>query len=191
MAEKQETVDDIIAEMLGARTEFPFVYLMGEPDTPEVIDLRTKEIIEPRKINIRRVTVKELADRFEAALKRECGNYAAMREALEYVLDFDATDDTAMEDGLTDGERVAEYADHIEECQKKARAALASPPRNCDVGTAKEQLARFIAFCKGQRLHSSGHADTCNPKCPCRDGGDVNLCALTWAQMPYEEGGAR
>lgn len=72
----------------------------------------------------------------------------------------------------------------------KARAALSEPPRNCEVGKAKEQLARFIAFCKGQRLHSSGHADTCNPKCPCLDGGDVNLCALAWAQMPYEEGGA-
>ena len=69
--ENQETSADIIAEMRGARTEFPFVYLMGEPDTPEVIDCRTKKIIEPRKMNIRRVTVKELADRLEAALKRE------------------------------------------------------------------------------------------------------------------------
>ena len=68
-----------------------------------------------------------------------------------------------------------------------AKAALAEPVKNCEVGNAKEQLARFIAFCKGQRLHSSGHADTCNPKCPCRDGGDLNLCALTWAQMSYVE----
>ena len=87
MSGKQETSADIIAEMRGARTEFPFVYLMGEPDTPEVVDPKTKEIKEPRKINIRRVTVKELADRFEAALKRECGNYAAMREALKATLD--------------------------------------------------------------------------------------------------------
>ena len=85
---KKETSKDIIAEMRGARTEFPFVYLMGEPDTPEVIDLRTKEIIEPRKINIRRVTVKELADRFEAALKRESGNYAKLRETVERIRDM-------------------------------------------------------------------------------------------------------
>ena len=45
MSKRQETADDIIAEMLGARTEFPFVYLMGEPDTPEVIDFKTKEIV--------------------------------------------------------------------------------------------------------------------------------------------------
>ena len=79
---EQETIADIIAEMRGARTEFPFVYLMGEPDTPEVIDLRTKEITEPRKINIRRVTVKELADRLEAARKRERGDCAMLREAM-------------------------------------------------------------------------------------------------------------
>ena len=72
-----------------------------------------------------------------------------------------------------------------------AKAALAAPPRNCDVGTEGEQVKRFTIFCKSQRLHSPGHADFCNPKCPCRDGGDINLCALTWAQMPYKEGGAK
>lgn len=87
MSEKQETADDIIAEMLGARTEFPFVYLMGEPDTPEVIDPKTKKIIEPRKINIRRVTVKELADRLKAALRRERGDCAKLREAVKAVVD--------------------------------------------------------------------------------------------------------
>ena len=82
MSKRQETADDIIAEMLGARTEFPFVYLMGEPDTPEVIDPKTKEIIAPRKINIRRVTVKELADRLKAAHNRERGDFAAIRKLL-------------------------------------------------------------------------------------------------------------
>lgn len=82
MSKRQETADDIIAEMLGARTEFPFVYLMGEPDTPEVIDPKTKEIIAPRKINIRRVTVKELADRLKAAHNRERGGSAAIRKLL-------------------------------------------------------------------------------------------------------------
>lgn len=79
---KQETIPDIIAEMLGARTEFPFVYLMCEPDTPEIVDVTTKEIIEPRKINIRRVTVKELANRLEAAHERESVAAAELRKAL-------------------------------------------------------------------------------------------------------------
>ena len=73
-----------------------------------------------------------------------CGNGAKIREALEYVLHFDATDEAAMEDGLTDAERIAEYADHIKECQKKANAALAASARNCDRFKTKEEAA--IAF---------------------------------------------
>lgn len=81
MAETHDTIKGLPAEMLGARTEFPFVYLMGEPDTPEVIDPKTKRIIEPRKINIRPVTVKELACRLKAAHKRE-------HEALEFIAHY-------------------------------------------------------------------------------------------------------
>lgn len=183
----QETADDIITEMRGARTEFPFVYLMGEPDTPEVIDLRTKEITEPRKINIRRVTVKELADRFEAALKRECGNYAKLREALELCIKEKCEkcrDDLAMH---------GNHSQCISGCEtvNRAKAALSAPPRNCDVGEAKAQIKRFVEYCKRYRIKITGNADVCNPKCPCRKGGDLNLCALAWAQMPYEEGGAK
>lgn len=123
MSGKQETSADIIAEMRGARTEFPFVYLMGEPDTPEVVDPKTKEIKEPRKINIRRVTVKELADRFEAALKRECGNYAAMREALKATLDLFWDFHNANRSPQSN----QAYA-----VIRKIKAALAAPPRNCE-----------------------------------------------------------
>lgn len=127
---KQETNADIIAEMRGARTEFPFVYLMGEPDTPEVIDLRTKEITEPRKINIRRVTVKELADRFEAALKRECGNCAKMREALEATLELYWDIHNANRSPQSN----QAYA-----VIRKIKAALASPSRNCDRFASAEE----------------------------------------------------
>lgn len=124
MQKKQETIADIIAEMRGARTEFPFVYLMGEPDTPEVIDLRTKKIIEPRKINIRRVTVKELADRFEAALKRECGDCAKLRDALQKAAESAAEimERVRHKDGLAFN--TANYIAGV------ARTALAAPPRN-------------------------------------------------------------
>ena len=119
MAEKQETADDIIAEMLGARTEFPFVYLMGEPDTPEIVDVKTKKIIEPRKINIRHVTVKELANRLEAAHKRERGNFAALREALKAI------------GGLCD-RLIPTWDGAIGRIKDIAEAALATPARNCD-----------------------------------------------------------
>lgn len=58
-------------------------------------------------------------------------------------------------------------------------AALAAPPRNCEVGTAEEQAERF-KFAKCDKL----------PKC--RPWGECCLtCFAKWAQMPYEEGGAK
>ena len=114
---EQETIEDIIAEMLGARTEFPFVYLMGERDTPEVIDLRTKEIIAPRKLNIRRVTVKELAGRLETARKRESGDRAKLRDALVKARKVIKA--------------MGEY--WARETLPIIDAALDAPPRNCDM----------------------------------------------------------
>ena len=61
-------------------------------------------------------------------------------------------------------------------------AALAAPPRNCDVGTAEEQHARFYSFCD--------KIEECK-KCPLwRGGGLTSKCCAHWGQMPYEEGGA-
>ena len=65
----------------------------------------------------------------------------------------------------------------------KAKAALAEPIRNCDVGTAEEQYARVRAFCK---RHKDGLRCV---DCPV-NGVLPKNCALIWAQMPYEEGGA-
>ena len=151
-----ETIADIIAEMRGARTEFPFVYLMGEPDMPEVIDFRTKEIIEPRKINIRRVTVKELADRFEVAHKRERGDCAKLREALLQVIRSMELESGHM---CTEKKRLGMHGQTQEdlckgcrarnaECwtmtlKRECEAALAEKPRNCDVYTADELKVIF------------------------------------------------
>ena len=67
---------------------------------------------------------------------------------------------------------------------KDARTALVALPRNCDVGTPKEQSARFDAHC---RKHMGCLT------CPLRekDGGVPKHCELAWAQMLYEEGGAK
>ncbi len=65
--------------------------------------------------------------------------------------------------------------------QGKARAALAKPPRNCDVGTAEERAQRLNEWCSGR------HCVNCQFK-----GGWPDECKLRWAQMPYEEeGGAK
>jgi len=181
MSDKQETIADIIAEMCGTRTEFPFVYLIGEPDTPEVIKFTTKEIVEPRKINIRRVTVKELADRLGAALKREreaSGDCAKMREALKPWIAFaEWLLENAGKDGL--GRAIREDGPIIRQRLEELHAALSAPPRQCDVGTAEEQVNRHKEWCVRHACK------ICMMRYSCRE------CFAKWAQIPYraEEGG--
>lgn len=62
----------------------------------------------------------------------------------------------------------------------KAKAALAEPVRNCEVGTTEEQSRRFLKYCVKQ---------DCEKTCPFRDCKNSHECAFAWAQMPYEEGG--
>ena len=62
-----------------------------------------------------------------------------------------------------------------------SEAKVVGQTRNCDVGTADEQSARFDAHC---RKHMGCFT------CPLRekDGGVPKHCELAWAQMPYGEG---
>ena len=64
-----------------------------------------------------------------------------------------------------------------------ACAAISARPRNCDVGTVKEQAERFDEFCYNHRSREKGCGDC--PLC------DIPCCEFAWLQMPYEEGGAR
>jgi len=69
---------------------------------------------------------------------------------------------------------------------RKAKSALAAPPRNCDVGTVEEQLERFDKFC-----HANINTERCCGNCPAFRTTRYD-CELIWAQMPYEkEGGAK
>lgn len=65
------------------------------------------------------------------------------------------------------------------------KAALARPPRNCDVGTAMEQGERFSAYCRAHK-----HPESECLTCPII-GETCGYCELAWAQMPYEEGGEK
>lgn len=67
----------------------------------------------------------------------------------------------------------------------KAKAALAAPRRNCDVGTAMEQGERFSAYCRAHKHPES----ECLP-CPLF-GQTSGYCELAWAQMPCKEGGVK
>ena len=74
------------------------------------------------------------------------------------------------------------------ELRRMVDAALAAPPRNCEVGTVEEQAQRFYKFCMA---NSSAIIGMCDSKCPCIDSGDKCHCLTKWAQMPYDEGGAK
>lgn len=74
----------------------------------------------------------------------------------------------------------AEEIEQIEEFYRKAKAALAEPVKNCEVGTAEEQAKRLNEWCSGR------HCINCQFR-----GGWPDECKLKWAQTPYKEGGAK
>lgn len=146
-----ETIHDIIAEMrIG-------------------VNALAKYGAKPRKRDAWMVFLAMFADRIEAAYKREMGNAQKMREAAKYVQSTmerlrDPTD-----------KNNAEFI----RIWEIVSAALAAPPRNCDVGTADEQAQRFYWECHSYKRQP----DECEASCPMI----MSLnCALTWAQMPYK-----
>ena len=150
MADK-ETIEDIIAEM---ETERPG--LMNGP-------INTNNLYYSRRL--------------KAALERERGDAAKLREALEFIK-------LASDDYETYGNTKAGALDVIYE---KACAALAEPPRNCDVGRAEEQYKRFMNMCNSKDVRQCA-------ECSMRGftlGCSRDRCFANWAQMPYEEGGAK
>lgn len=70
---------------------------------------------------------------------------------------------------------------HLVEPIQLAKAALALPRRNCDVGTAEEQGNRMRRFCAKQKRNGIINCGYCQIKHQYeRD------CTLDWAQMPYK-----
>ena len=51
--------------------------------------------------------------------------------------------------------------------------------RNCDVGTAEEQSARFEAYCNNEVCNRKNCGFSCRALYS-------DKCAFEWAQMPYE-----
>ena len=102
-----------------------------------------------------------------ARLKMEASNSKALREALE--------DSQWLLEHFSRGD----YGAQVREQMSDNSAALAAPPRNCDVGTAEEQYARY---CKSLEKDSG--------KSVLDLQGHYELTAkffAYWAQMPYSE----
>jgi hypothetical protein len=109
-------------------------------------------------------------------MNEQTGNSAKMREALEKIRNAIAADEHAAKTSLS-----------LFDINSIVKSALASQPRNCDVGTAEEQSKRFCAFCRAQ------HAEPCY-ECALLEASRKGRCEFAWAQMPYaaeQEGGDR
>ena len=99
----------------------------------------------------------------------EANNMAAMREAIVRLREIANTAFERMREGV-ETVNLPQAIWHW--CEK----AMSAPPRNCDVGTAKEQYERFRDYCYSK-------------KCPfIAKDNTLSQIAFTWAQMPYEEG---
>lgn len=165
MASENETIADIVAEM------------------------RSNEFDDPRfnvySLVAAHTLARGWADRIEAAVNQpvtNCNrlvNEAKMREALvkaDAALSRISQSAWFVDANFSETKEVIDAGNAIGE-------ALSAPPRNCDVGTAEEQHARFYSFCD--------KIEECK-ECPLWRGGGLTFkCCAHWEQMPYEEGGAK
>lgn len=97
--------------------------------------------------------------------RQDICNMAAMRKTLEEMAA--ELEDLASREGI----RAPAYSSIFSFYAEKCRDAIAEPPRNCDVGTAEEQLDRYHAF---------------SPHCKLL-GCQRCLSIFHWMQMPYEK----
>ena len=178
---EQETIADIIAAMRGGpipQHRHDRVLLCHFADRLEAAHKREKAAIEADALAVGGIV--------EAARKRERGDATKLRNALNLCVDEMCARcrDLAKARGNP--------LPCLNGCEpvRKAKAALAEPVRNCDVGTAEEQEKRFHDFCRARHLPRMEESRYCAYKCPLE--GDT-CCELQWAQMPYieKEGGAK
>ena len=176
--EKHETIADIVADIRAQN--------QGLPEDSNALSPLVCDLL-------------RLADRIEAAAKREremakiaskngadfgqLGNAAAIREALANLVDVIDRCDSGSPLWWHCGAKGVMPL-------KNAKAALAKPPRNCDMGDAADWEKRFGEEC------DKGHTCSDCPVGHAKKEMAIKLdkgarCEFVWAQMPYEEGGSK
>ena len=100
----------------------------------------------------------------------EANNMATMREAL-----------VAIREAMIRDSGTGPCTEFHTKVDTITQAALSTPLRNCDVGTAREQYRRFMDEC------SKRDCRQCS-LCPYRMylTGGRDECFAAWSQMPYE-----
>ena len=167
--EKRETVADVVAIVRRAAQ-----YYEGEAEKSEGL---LRESFKLSAANYR-----EIANLVEAAWKREKAEIEANALAVGGIVEAErkrerepVTERHAIGNAAAMREALVELTDNVmdylhtgliqlplplEEAIAKARAAISEPARNCDVGTAEEQVARHHAYCyrmMKQNNHCCGH----------------------------------
>ena len=119
--------------------------------------------------------IKNYADQLEAAYKREFGNIAKLRNALELskVAILVAKEKMNLENPVI---------------LKVIDDALAAPARNCDVGTWQQQEKRFESFCNRFR---HDYCRGCSLGEEFFENHEIGECRLAWAQRKYESEAAK
>ena len=80
------------------------------------------------------------------------------------------------------GTRVTNVLGYLNQVRAWVNSALAEPPRQCDVGNAKEQYKRFYEMCFNRSC------TLCHYKF--YEGCSRDQCFARWEQTLYEKGGA-
>jgi hypothetical protein len=117
------------------------------------------------------------------------GNAAKMREAIVEIIDYLEPIRKWTMPSKENHTRLTALFAAVDTVYQKAKAALAAPARNCDVGTADEQTDRFKDLC---RKYRRGPGPRANCKgCPIQHESLHVGCTFAWSQTPYEESGVR
>ena len=208
MSEIQETIVDIVAEMrdrkkmLGsAISSAPLCYPVdGMEAKVEILDEFIDRIDAAYRVEaLKWVEANAGLAKLVDPEKMPTGNGAKMRESLKeiaygYCRGCGGENDQSFCDSQSCSEEV-----ELRPLVQLARAALAEPPRNCDVGTAEEQEMRFSNWCdlnqKELKLGRDNVPYAVCSKCPIEksheDCNGDTVCGVYWGQMPYEEGGGK
>lgn len=165
---KKETITDIVLEKLQMADVI-------EESAGENINTFQRELVADL-----RNEAKRLDTACNNQLSTSFGNTAAIRKALELCIEEMCKHCRSA--ARSDGTSPRPYINGCETL-RVAKAALAEPVRNCDVGTVENQEERFFHYCLSNA--QKGEAQDRCKKCPLKF---PNIsCEILWSQMPYHQ----
>ena len=188
---KQETIADIVADIRAQNQGLPEDSYALSPLVCDLLSFADRIEAAAKREREAGAEAAQVCGEIGEMIGREAirekssrvGNAAKMREALvkakkaichhaKYVCQSLSWENSDIQSNCGDI-----LCAHRDLCEAKTaiNAALAEPPRNCDIGNALEQVSRHRIWCK------------CGGACAV----SCKMCFAKWSQMPYEEGGAK